>query len=234
MPSKYTSAEEEEAWRLREEAHTADVEARAAAARVVVDRANAAEEEKVRAHEEEAKARAEGGQSGTEAGDTLEEGALPSSSGGAVRDVDVDEGELPRAGKVADKARAQRESTGAEAKAKVALKSPHWKKAMAKAKAARATADKVDHLQGGKLGPENDSANVAIAEAMGQQQKAPHWKKSAAKNKAAAERDHAARVQRKMGKGTDHSDSAVYSTWLARHAPDSLGWGGAGKPQRAK
>ena len=61
----------------------------------------------MRAHEEEAKARAEGGQSGTEARDTLEEGALPSSSGGAVRDVDVDgdEGELARAGKVADKAR---------------------------------------------------------------------------------------------------------------------------------
>ena len=31
--------------------------------------------------------------------------------------------------------------------------------------------------------------------------------------------DHAARVQRKMGKGTDPSDSAIYSTWLARHAP---------------
>jgi hypothetical protein len=27
-----------------------------------------------------------------------------------------------------------------------------------------------------------------------------------------------------MGKGTDHSDSAIYSTWLARHAP----------PQRVK
>ena len=61
----------------------------------------------VRAHEEEVTARAEGGQSGTEARDALEEGVLPSSTGGAVRDVDVDgdEGELARAGKVADKAR---------------------------------------------------------------------------------------------------------------------------------
>ena len=32
----------------------------------------------------------------------------------------------------------------------------------------------------------------------------------------------AARVARKMGKGTDHSDSSVYSTWLARRAPDSI------------
>ena len=40
----------------------------------------------------------------------------------------------------------------------------------------------------------------------------------------------AARVARKMGKGTDHSDSSVYSTWLARRAPDSIGWGGAGEP----
>jgi len=37
-----------------------------------------------------------------------------------------------------------------------------------------------------------------------------------------------------MGKGTDHSDSAIYRTWLERRAPGSLDWGGAGKPQRAK
>jgi len=62
---------------------------------------------------------------------------------------------------------------------------------------------------------------------MRKQHKGPHWKKTAAMDKAAkdkAEADHAARVQRKMGKGTDHSDSAIYSTWLARHAP----------PQRVK
>ena len=37
-----------------------------------------------------------------------------------------------------------------------------------------------------------------------------------------------------MGKGTDHSDSAIYRAWLERRAPGSLDWGGAGKPQRAK
>ena len=55
----------------------------------------------------------------------------------------------------------------------------------------------------------------------------PHWKKEAALRNGA---DKAARVARKMGKGTDHSDSSVYSTWLARRAPDSIGWGGAGEP----
>ena len=41
----------------------------------------------------------------------------------------------------------------------MALKSPHWKKAMAKAKAAKATADRVEHVQGGGKG---DSATAGM------------------------------------------------------------------------
>ena len=79
----------------------------------------------MRAHDEEVPGRAERG----EVRDVLEEGAPPSSTGGAVRDDELDGG---KAGKVAERAQAEREAASAEAKAKVALKSPHWKKAMAK------------------------------------------------------------------------------------------------------
>lgn len=220
MPESKTEDERQD-WEERARAHDVEVAAREAAAKIVVDRANAAHEEKVRSRDEEVKARAAGA-AGRESNETV--------SGS-------EEGLLARAEKIAGRARADRDAMMAEAKTKVEAGSPHWKKAAVKAKMAADSAERVER----KFGPETDDkplkdVNVdelktqreaAIAEALTKAGvKSPHWKKAAAKAKEAGK--IAARVERKMGPGTDHSDSSIYNTWLARGL-GSLGWGGSSK-----